>query len=97
MPPGITYWTRVVFETTDGPRSMLQPKTKPLAACSNNLDDDDILQLVRQLGSTCRKRGLLETAKGALEEGGSTSGVMRFDDAQLAPEAMVALDKLTRT
>src|SRR3954471_17827490 len=47
-PPGVTYWTPLVVDTPDGPRSIFSPTTKPLAACAQDLDDDDVMDLFRQ-------------------------------------------------
>jgi hypothetical protein len=43
-PPGITYWTWHNVRLEDGSvKKILEPVTKPLAACSTHLDDDDVL------------------------------------------------------
>ncbi len=59
-PPGITYWKTVVVQTTDGEREIFAPKTRPLAACSTDLEDDDILSLLFRLRKEAKRRGLSE-------------------------------------
>ena len=67
-PPGITYWRKVPIITADGQREpgvpptgpviMWQPKTRPLASCETDLEDDDIRALLRRLHEVARKRGI---------------------------------------
>jgi hypothetical protein len=49
MPPGITYWRTAEILTADGPREIRTPATKPLAACEQDLEDDEVMSLLRQL------------------------------------------------
>src|SRR5436190_16722080 len=59
MPPGITYYEQITVRLADGSmRPVMVPKTKPLAACRNDLDDDDVLALLRQLDQMASRRGL---------------------------------------
>jgi hypothetical protein len=75
-PPGITYWSRCEVRLVDGTlKTILEPKTKPLAACDTNLDDDDVLALIRRLGTMAKQRGLIDSARAALDQGGGTSGI----------------------
>jgi hypothetical protein len=46
MPPGITYWHSVTVETPAGPREINVPRTRPLASCERDLEDDDVLALL---------------------------------------------------
>ena len=58
MPPGITYWEKIVVQTAEGDREISVPKTRPLAACRTGLDDDDVLALLDELHGIARKRRL---------------------------------------
>ena len=69
MPPGITYWRRTLVVKADGTRGpgvppegdvyMLQPETRPLAACESDLlDDDDIRALLYRLRALAHERGI---------------------------------------
>jgi hypothetical protein len=61
MPPGITYWREVEVLTADGPRKILTPTTKPLPSLQvSDLDDSDVIQLLRQLTRAAIARGLLK-------------------------------------
>jgi hypothetical protein len=59
VPPGITYWTAVTVQTAEGPKSLFAPTTRPLAACSADLEDEDVLALLGQLTDLARERGLV--------------------------------------
>ena len=60
MPPGITYWREIEVLTADGPRKISTPTTKPLPSLEvGELDDGEIIQLLRQLTSAAIARGLL--------------------------------------
>lgn len=58
MPPGITYWRYVTVETNDGPQSVPVATTRPLAVCEKDLEDEDVLALLRQLIKVAYRRGL---------------------------------------
>ena len=57
-PPGITYWRAVTVITDDGARELWTPKTRPLAVCSKDLEDDELQSLIRQLHRIAHTRGL---------------------------------------
>jgi hypothetical protein len=77
MPPGITYWRYCEVRLADGTlKKVAAPETKPLAACDTDLDEDDILALIRRLGTMAKQRGLIDSARTALEQGGGTSGFL---------------------
>lgn len=57
-PPSITYYRYVTVTTDDGPQSVPVPTTRPLAACGNDLGDDDVIALLGQLEAIAKKRGL---------------------------------------
>ena len=59
MPPGVTYYENVVVVTPQGERSILVPKTRPLASCHDDLEDEDILALLEMLNRMAKERGLL--------------------------------------
>lgn len=68
-PPGITYYEQIAVRLADGAtRLVMVPKTKPLAACCDNLDDDDVLALIRQLGAMATERGLTVRQAGELAQ-----------------------------
>jgi len=76
-PPGITYWRYCEVRLADGAlKKVAAPETKPLAACHTDLDADDILALIRRLGTMANQFGLMDSARAALEQGGGTSGVL---------------------
>jgi hypothetical protein len=59
MPPGITYWEQITVNAmSGGTRQIWAPKLRPLAACSNNLEDADVIELLRGLHEIARARGL---------------------------------------
>jgi hypothetical protein len=72
MPPGITYWRRVTVVTPDGERQVWAPTARPLAACDNNLDDDDVRALLFALHKIAAKRGI-DVATAAAEQEIETS------------------------
>jgi len=55
VPPGITYWRTVQVERGG---EILQPITRPLAVCQRELDDDEVLALIRQLHFIAKQRGI---------------------------------------
>lgn len=57
-PPGITYWRSVTVLTDEGEQEVLTPKTRPLATCANQLEDDEVRSLIHQLHAIARERGL---------------------------------------
>jgi hypothetical protein len=60
MPPGISYWDQVEVETPEGPRKVWTPRVKPLASIAHNeLTDEEILELLRQLKALARQRNLM--------------------------------------
>jgi hypothetical protein len=58
-PPGVTYWTPVVVDTLDGPKSIFSPTARPLAACAADLEDEDVQALLRQVTDLAKSRGLV--------------------------------------
>lgn len=76
-PPGITYWEKVEVTLPSGEHKVIYtPTTKPLAACETMLDDDDVIALVRRLGSVATERGIIDAALSALRAGSGTAGIM---------------------
>jgi hypothetical protein len=57
MPPGITYWRRVTLRV-DRDAEVWQPLTRPLPACDNALEDDEVVTLIRQLHRVAYERGI---------------------------------------
>ncbi len=57
MPPGITVWRRVRVKARED-TEIWQPKTRPLAAVQDGLEDNDILSLLRDLRILAAERGL---------------------------------------
>jgi hypothetical protein len=57
MPPGITYWEQVTVRS-GVEQTILQPTTKPLAACELHLTDEDVLALWVQITRLMRERKL---------------------------------------
>ena len=64
VPPGMTYWYQARIQTENGERLIWQPKTRPLAACRTDLEDEDILALLRQIENEAIRRGLREPRPG---------------------------------
>jgi hypothetical protein len=61
-PPGITFWVRrTAFNAKHQPLEIWLPPVKPLASCETDLDDEDVLALIR-LGREASMRGLLAAA-----------------------------------
>jgi hypothetical protein len=60
VPPGITYWERVAILTAEGEREVWSPSTRPLAACSSSLTDEDVRALLTELTQIALQRGLGE-------------------------------------
>ncbi len=58
-PPGITYWAAVEVARDGTTREIMAPNTRPLAACENDLTDDDVLALLAQLQKIASNRGLM--------------------------------------
>jgi hypothetical protein len=58
-PSGITYWTQVTVQTPDGDMPIFSPVTKPLATCAADLEDDDVMELLRRVTDLAKQRGLL--------------------------------------
>jgi hypothetical protein len=69
-PPGITHWCRVTVTTPEGEQQVWVPKTKPLAVCENQLEDDEVTGLLAHLAALAIKRGLLpaETTIGTIKK-----------------------------
>jgi hypothetical protein len=58
-PPGVTYWRQVRVVTPEGEeRDVWAPRTRPLAACRNDLEDDDVRALLFALHTLARQRGI---------------------------------------
>ncbi|OAI51860.1 hypothetical protein AYO44_16875 [Planctomycetaceae bacterium SCGC AG-212-F19] len=58
-PPGITYWEKVTIRTTDGERTLWQPKTRPAAAVEwNDAEDTDVLAVLEATLQEARRRSL---------------------------------------
>ncbi len=58
-PPGITYYESIIIVTPEGERSIFVPKTRPLAACGDDLEDEDVMALLERLEAMAKERGLL--------------------------------------
>ena len=48
-PPSITYWRCVTVRPGDAERKIMQPITKPLPACERDLDDEEVVVLLKQI------------------------------------------------
>ncbi len=57
MPPGITVWFKKPMKAGEE-CEIWQPRTRPLAAFQDGLEDDDILALLRDLRILAAERGL---------------------------------------
>ena len=57
MPPGITVWRKVRVKARED-TEIWQPKTRPIAAVQDGLEDNDILSLLRDLRILAAERGL---------------------------------------
>ena len=57
MPPGITVWFKKRMKAREV-AEIWQPRTRPLAAFQDGLEDDDILALLRDLRILATERGL---------------------------------------
>ncbi len=57
MPPGITVWYRKRMRAREV-AEIWQPRTRPLAAVQDGLENDDILSLLRDLRILATERGL---------------------------------------
>ncbi len=57
MPPGITVWYKKRMKAREV-AEIWQPRTRPLAAFQDGLEDDDILALLRDLRILAAERGL---------------------------------------
>ncbi len=62
MPPGITVWFKKRMKAGEV-AEIWQPKTRPLAAFQDGLEDDDILALLRDLRILATERGLSPEAE----------------------------------
>lgn len=61
MPPGVTYYERLIVRLVDGStKEIWAPKTRPLAACKSDLRDEDVLALLEQLNQIAVRRGLIK-------------------------------------
>ena len=59
MPPGIYFWKEVAVRTADDKIvDIWRPHRRPLAACREDLEDEDILSLLDELHGMARDRGL---------------------------------------
>ncbi len=59
MPPGIYFWKEVKVRAADDKIvNIWRPHRRPLAACGDVLEDEDILALLDQLHGEARERGL---------------------------------------
>ena len=59
MPPGVYYWKEL--EVRDAENNIVKiwrPHCRPLAACHEHLEDEDILALLDELHGMARDRGL---------------------------------------
>ncbi len=65
MPPGITVWRKVRIKAGEEVE-IWQPKTRPLAAVRDDLTDDDLLALLRDLRILATERGLSPESKPSL-------------------------------
>ena len=68
MPPGVTYYRKVTVLTDEGEQEVLVPETRPLAACSSHLEDEDVQSLIRQLCGIARQRGLRVETEGEVSD-----------------------------
>lgn len=60
MPPGITYWRKVVVQTAEGEREVWTPETRPVATLDAvDLSDDDVMALLVKLRAVAVARGLI--------------------------------------
>ena len=67
-PPGITYWRFIDIEP--GVRTTIsQPTRRPFAQCEGDLEPDDVLALIGQLGSRARQLGIEAEALQAFRDG----------------------------
>ena len=57
-PPGITYYEKVSVITPEGEQTIFVPKTRPLAACRDDLEDEDVVALLDQLEKIAKGLGL---------------------------------------
>ena len=62
MPPGITVWRKVRVKAREE-TEIWQPKTRPIAAVQDGLEDNDILSLLRDLRILAAERGLSPEAQ----------------------------------
>ena len=62
MPPRITVWFKKRMKAGEV-AEIWQPRTRPLAAFQDGLEDDDILALLRDLGILATERGLSPEAE----------------------------------
>ncbi len=62
MPPGITVWFKKRMRAREE-QEIWQPRTRPLAAFQDGLEDDDILSLLRDLRILAAERGLSPDAE----------------------------------
>ena len=62
MPPGITVWYLKRMRAREE-QEIWQPRTRPLAAFQDGLEDDDILSLLRDLRILAAERGLSPDAE----------------------------------
>ena len=65
MTPGITVWCKVRIKAGEEVE-IWQPKTRPLAAVHDDLEDDDLLALLRDLRILATERGLSPESKPTL-------------------------------
>jgi hypothetical protein len=73
---------RTAFNAKHQPLEIWLPAVKPLASFETDLDDEDVLALIRQLGRQASRRGLLAAALLELEAGQGRDG-MRIEGANL--------------
>ncbi len=62
MPPGITVWFKKRMKANEAVEVWI-PRTRPLAAFQDGLEDDDILSLLRDLRILAAERGLSPEAE----------------------------------
>lgn len=67
-PPGISYWREVEI-VVGKPTTISQPTTRPFAQCEGDLEPDDVLALIGQLGSRARSLGIEAEALQAFHDG----------------------------
>jgi hypothetical protein len=58
MPPGITYWRTVIVQTAAGEQTVYTPTMRPPASCDADLTDQEVLDMLAQLGELARRRRL---------------------------------------